>query len=265
MADTRGKESTLDTPAIVVSDGARSSYGGYVQADYQLAEEREGDRRLSGEQDRRRAMSRWCRGQVSFGGLAPKVAVKALYGQAFRAPYINELHIDHPGLLGNPNLKSEHVSSVDLEVSYSGADIELVAKYFDNRQTDSIIEVLLAGETRPHYENAGLANVSGVEFSGKRYVSKAFYLTGSLLYQTSDDGNGHARHLVWLELRRQGWCQLQHGLRHRQPVRQLPGRCRKSPAPDAQSTAGTISDARVARPAQHQQGVGCSRANTRSR
>ena len=190
MADTRGKESTLDTPAIVVSDGARSSFGGYVQADYQLLKS---VKVIGGFQANKigdsdvtvvpRAGLIW--------GLAPKVAVKALYGQAFRAPYINELHINHPGLLGNPNLKSEHVSSVDLEVSYSGADIELVAKYFDNRQTDSIIEVLLAGETRPHYENAGLANVSGVEFSGKRYVSKAFYLTGSLLYQTSDDGNGH--------------------------------------------------------------------------
>jgi outer membrane receptor for ferrienterochelin and colicin len=82
------------------------------------------------------------------------------------------------------------VSSIDFEVSYTDAHIELVAKYFDNRQKDNIIEVLAPGETRPHYENAGLANINGAEFSGKRYVSRAIYLTGSLLYQASNDGNG---------------------------------------------------------------------------
>jgi hypothetical protein len=34
---------------------------------------------------------------------------------------LNELHIDHPGLLGNPNLKSEHVSSIDLQVTYAAS------------------------------------------------------------------------------------------------------------------------------------------------
>jgi outer membrane cobalamin receptor len=190
MADTRGRESTLDTPVVVVSDGARESYSGYLQADYQLASS---VKVIGGFQANKIGASDVT--VVPRAGLiwavAPKIAVKALYGQAYRAPYINELNINHPGLLGNPNLQPEHVSSVDLEVSYSGANIELVAKYFDNRQTESIIEVLLAGETRPHYENAGIANIKGVEFSGKHYVSKAMYLTGSLLYQTSNDGNGH--------------------------------------------------------------------------
>ena len=67
-----------------------------------------------------------------------------------------------------------------------------MARYFDNRQKDNIIEVLLPGETRPHYENAGRANIRGVEFSGKRYLSTALYLAGSLLSQTSNDGNGHS-------------------------------------------------------------------------
>ena len=187
-ADTRGVERLIDAP-IVVSEGTRSSYGGYVQADYQVAKSLNV---IGGFQANKIGHSPVT--VVPRAGLiwspAGKITVKALYGEAFRAPYINELHIDHPGLLGNPNLKSEHVSSIDVEVGYVDTRVELVAKYFDNRQRDNIVEVLLGGETRPHYENAGLANVNGVEFSAKRYVSAAMYLTGSLLYQGSDDGNG---------------------------------------------------------------------------
>jgi outer membrane receptor for ferrienterochelin and colicins len=188
VADTSGQERIIDTP-IVVSDGTRASYGGYVQADYQLLKS---VKVIGGFQANKIGHSEVR--AVPRAGLiwnpAPKVGVKALYGEAFRAPYINELHIDHPGLLGNANLKSEHVSSIDLDVSYIDASIELVANYFENRQKDNIIEVLSAGEMRPHYENAGLANIKGVELSGKRYVSKSMYVTGSFLYQLSNDGNG---------------------------------------------------------------------------
>ena len=188
VADTRGHELIVGTP-IVVSDGTRSSYGGYLQADYQLLKS---VKVVGGFQANKIGRSDVT--VVPRAGLiwdpAATITVKALYGQAFRAPYINELHINHPGLRGNPGLKSEHVSSTDLEVSYADAEIELVAKYFDNRQRDNIIEVLLAGEEQQHYENAGLANVKGIEISGKRYVSTPIYVTGSLLYLASDDGNG---------------------------------------------------------------------------
>jgi outer membrane cobalamin receptor len=187
-ADTTGRERIVGTP-IVVSDGARSSYAGYVQADYQLLKTVKVNGGFQANKIGKGDVTVVPRTGLIWNP-TPKVAVKVLYGQAFRAPYINELHIDHPGLLGNANLKSEHVSSTDLEIGYVGSGLELVAKYFDNRQKDNIVEVLSAGETRPHYENAGVANVKGVEFSGKRHVSKSLYLTGSLLYQSSDDGNG---------------------------------------------------------------------------
>lgn len=116
VAKTRGHEAIIGTPEIVVSDGARSSYGWYAQADFQVVKS---VKVIGGFQANKigqsdvtvvpRAGLIW--------GVAPKFAVKALYGEAFRAPYINELHIDHPGLQGNPNLKSEHVASIDLEVS----------------------------------------------------------------------------------------------------------------------------------------------------
>jgi outer membrane receptor for ferrienterochelin and colicins len=187
-ADTAGREVIIDTP-IVVSDGSRFSAGGYVQADYQLLK----TVRVNGG---------FQINKIGSGGVTvvprtgviwnptAKLAVKALYGEAYRAPYINELHIDHPGLLGNASLSSEHVRSTDVQIGYLYGGVELVAKYFNNRQKDNIIEVLAAGETRPHYENAGVANIQGLEFSAKRYVSRSLYLTGSLLYQSSNDGEG---------------------------------------------------------------------------
>jgi outer membrane receptor for ferrienterochelin and colicins len=91
VADTRGKESIIGTP-IVVSDGARWSYGGYVQADYQFLKN---VRAIGGFQTNKIGLSDVT--VVPRAGLiwgpAPRVAVKVLYGEAFRAPYINELHI----------------------------------------------------------------------------------------------------------------------------------------------------------------------------
>ena len=187
-ARTKGRETLLGTP-IVIAAGTRTSYGGYVQADYQLLNSVKviggfqankigpGDVRV-----------------VPRAGLiwepTPRMVIKALYGEAFRAPYINELYVDHPGLQGNPNLKPEHVSSIDIEARYIDAAFELAASYFDNRQKDNIILAPLPDQFRAQYVNAGLANIKGVEFSGKRYLSKAVYLTGSVLYQSSDDGNG---------------------------------------------------------------------------
>ena len=140
-------------------------------------------------------MSPWCPGQASSGARRPKIAVKALYGEAFRAPYINELHIDHPGLLGNPNLKSEHVV-VDRsrgQLHRRRARIELVAKYFDNRQRDNIIEVLRR-ERRGRTTKMRAWRISEASSSAESATfQSSIYLTGSLLYQGSDDGHRNSR------------------------------------------------------------------------
>ena len=172
-----------------MSDGTRASYGGYAEADFQLLKNVTVNGGLQANKIRKAGVTVVPRAGIIWNPV-PKIAVKALYGQAFRAPYINELYIDHPGLWETPNLKPEHVASTDLEVGYVDAGLELVVKYFDNRQRDNIVEVLLSGETRPHYENAGVANMRGFEFSGKRYVSTSVYLTGSRFIRPATTGMG---------------------------------------------------------------------------
>jgi outer membrane receptor protein involved in Fe transport len=109
-ARTKGREIIIGTP-IVVAAGTRSSYGGYVQADYQLWNSL---KVIGGFQANKIGPSDVT--VVPRAGFiwepTPRMALKALYGEAFRAPYITELYIDHPGVLGNPNLQPEHVSSI---------------------------------------------------------------------------------------------------------------------------------------------------------
>src|SRR6185295_16398197 len=49
-----------------------------------------------------------------------RVHVKALYSKAFRAPSINETRLNHPGLVGSPDLRPEKVGTFDVEWSYHG-------------------------------------------------------------------------------------------------------------------------------------------------
>jgi outer membrane receptor protein involved in Fe transport len=145
-------------------------------------------------------------GDLSFnvvprGGLIWKPAahytVKALYSQAFRAPSINETKMDYipppaiggPSLIGNPDLKPEHVSTTDLELLYGSKRFEAEINYFYSQQKDDIVEssVTSSGE----YVNLGQATFQGGELEGKYYLHKDFLLIGAGSYQGNHDGSGN--------------------------------------------------------------------------
>lgn len=114
--------------------------------------------------------------------------VKALYGQAFRAPSINETTLNHPGLQGDVNLRPESVATFDVELSYHGDRIQGSANYFHSKHTDSI--VIDASEVVWRYVSSGEATFQGMEFEGKYYVNRNLYVVGSLLHQSNHDGDG---------------------------------------------------------------------------
>jgi outer membrane receptor protein involved in Fe transport len=118
-----------------------------------------------------------------------RVHVKALYSKAFRAPSINETKLNHPGLSGNPDARPEKVGTFDLEWSYHGRRLQGSVGYFHSRQTDSI--VVDSSLPRWEYRNLGEATFRGTEASAKYYVHPRVLVLGSMLYQTSDDGQGH--------------------------------------------------------------------------
>jgi iron complex outermembrane receptor protein len=117
------------------------------------------------------------------------LTVKALYGGAFRAPSLDETGLNHPGLKGNPALVPEKIGTLDLLVSYQGNRAQWSAGYFHSRQTQRIIQ---DASTLPgHFYNLATAGtLQGFEGETKYYIRKEWFLTGSILYQTNEDGTG---------------------------------------------------------------------------
>jgi outer membrane receptor for ferrienterochelin and colicin len=128
---------------------------------------------------------------------APHYTVKALYSEAFRAPSITETKMDYipppaiggPSLIGNLNLKAEHVATSDLELLYGNNRVEAEVNYFYSTQTNDIVEgnVTTAGQ----YVNLGQATFQGGELEVKYYLRKTFFLTGASSYQGNHDGSGN--------------------------------------------------------------------------
>jgi outer membrane receptor protein involved in Fe transport len=115
------------------------------------------------------------------------VSVKALYGEAFRPPSIDENTLNLPDIHGNPNLVPEIVETIDLGVTLQYTHVQLGADYFHNHQIHSIIT---AGEAPIVYQNLGGVVFDGVVAEGKYYFRRDFFAQGSFLYQTNHDQTG---------------------------------------------------------------------------
>jgi len=172
---------------IPISDGHRSGSAAYAQIDHRLVDT---VKLIGGFQANK--IGSLSLDVVPRGGViwspAMRWNIKALYGQAFRAPSINETSLNHPALKGDVNLRPENVATFDLELSYHGDRIQGSANYFHSKHTDSI--VVDASEQVWRYVNSGEATFQGVEFDGKYYVNRNLYVLGSLLHQSNHDGDG---------------------------------------------------------------------------
>jgi outer membrane receptor for ferrienterochelin and colicins len=112
---------------------------------------------------------------------------KVLYGQAFRAPSLDENLLNRPGVVGNPNLLPEKVATIDVGFVVQSGRYEGDIDYFNSKQTDSIVAVL---GSPARYVNLGELTFNGVELEGKYYFQKNFFAQGSFLYQTNVTGTG---------------------------------------------------------------------------
>lgn len=118
---------------------------------------------------------------------AHTVSVKALYGEAFRPPSLDETTLNLPDIHGNPNLVPEIVETLDLGLTLQYTHLQLGADYFHNHQIHSIITV---GEAPIVYENLGGVVFNGVVAEGKYYFRRDFFAQGSFLFQTNHDQIG---------------------------------------------------------------------------
>lgn len=111
--------------------------------------------------------------------------IKVLYSQAFRAPSMNELGINHPAMQGNPNLKPEKIKTFDLGLNYSKEKIHTGVNYFNSSMSNIIYQDRSGKYPVPTYDNIGEVDMWGFEGEMKYYVNRSIFITGSLLYQES--------------------------------------------------------------------------------
>jgi outer membrane receptor for ferrienterochelin and colicins len=118
--------------------------------------------------------------------------LKALYSEAYRAPSINEVSINYPGgLQGDPNLKPEKVQSVDVSLSTLWENVSASISYFYTKHRDAILIIFDPPGFMKAYGNVGTYVIQGGELEAKFYATKEVFLTGSVLYQVSKDGDGN--------------------------------------------------------------------------
>lgn len=180
---------TEKADGITTTDAQRSAYGLYAQIDYNFLENLKA---IGGVQLNK--IENIDLGFVPRIGFiwypAPRINVKALYSQAFRAPSVNEVSIDFPQMKGFSGLKPEKVGTFDVSFSYQGEQAHASINYFHSKMTDMVYQDRSGAV--PTYANYGEAStINGVEFEGKYYVNKNFYLSGSTLYQKAEDDKGN--------------------------------------------------------------------------
>lgn len=106
-------------------------------------------------------------------------SIKLLYGEAFRAPVESEINLlNNPVLLGNENLKPEHVRNWDLIWLTQYANTSLSLGYFENRFKNSIVEANISGGLN-QYKNVSLEPVKGFELEVTQALTSDWLIRGS--------------------------------------------------------------------------------------
>ncbi len=176
-------------PESVVSEGDINSFAFYAQLDYRLVENLKligGLQAIKVDEIDLQLVPR--AGLIWYP--VDRFSVKALYSQAFRAPSINEVNMNLTGIiLGNKSLRPEDVSTIDLSFGYQGEQTQLALNLFRSEMTN-IIQLAYNDQFINVYGNRADVTFYGVEFEGKLYVNRNFYLSGSVLYQTNENKDG---------------------------------------------------------------------------
>jgi iron complex outermembrane receptor protein len=120
--------------------------------------------------------------------------VKTLYGEAFRAPSLDETQTLSPTLAGNPKLLAELATTFDLGIIYQANRLQTSINYFRTHQTDSINEVSTGIETY-QFQNEGGILFHGLQWESKWYIRPKWFVEGSALYQMNRSSTGQALQL----------------------------------------------------------------------
>ena len=136
--ELKGTEDLTSTgPQKEIANGDISAYAAYAQIDYRLLQSLKLIGGLQANKVGDRDIDVVPRAGIIWYPV-DKISFKGLYGQAYRAPSIDETVLDHPGLKGNPDLNPEKVATTDIGVNYNADKIQAGVNYFYSQQKDII-------------------------------------------------------------------------------------------------------------------------------
>ncbi|MCE5270936.1 TonB-dependent receptor [bacterium] len=112
-------------------------------------------------------------------------SVKLLYGEAFRAPNVNEVFYDAPSIAqGNPNLKPEKIQTFELVLeSRLAASLHGTLSFYDNSMRDFIEQVEASEDQLSHFVNAGRLRARGIETGLKADFASRYGVYLNYAYQ----------------------------------------------------------------------------------
>ena len=111
----------------------------------------------------------------------PKTTFKLLAGRAFRAPNEFELHFENFQYAANPQLKPEHIETLEfIAQRLIGGGVQVSAAAFNNRLTDLMSQRLNPVDSLISYENVDAIHSRGVELGLK--VNRGHGVSGQLSY-----------------------------------------------------------------------------------
>jgi iron complex outermembrane receptor protein len=129
------------------------------------------------------------------------LTAKLLYGQAFRAPSVNEQYSINPVANGNPNLEPESIRTLEAAFSWQARKdtlVNLSLFHYDMGDTIRPVPNAVAG-TGATYANTGEQYGRGAELEVVWEASRSVRLTGSYSHQktmdkATDADSGYAPH-----------------------------------------------------------------------
>lgn len=179
-----GRENSTDPDALLdtISFNQRNAFGGYTQLDYwPVIDKLKLTAGLQANKMERLDLDVVPRFGIIWH-LTPKINIKSLYGQAYRAGSINETGINYlDAFIGNPDLKPEKVETIDFGINYQTSNSFVGINYFHSTQSNSIKMGIDKGVLT--YINIQNFTFDGIELETKHYLHEKIFFTGSLLYQ----------------------------------------------------------------------------------
>jgi TonB dependent receptor len=180
-----GRETSLgDRPGAIIAQGSRNSVGTYVQYEHQLTDE---VKLIGGVQVNK--IGAISANAVPRGGVVwnpfSRIALKCLYGGAYRAPSLAENLLNDPFLHGKRDLNAEKTGTADVQLIYTTPRFQASLDYFRSRLRD-LIFVDSSAFPASFTNKREHVDFQGVDTEAKLYLKRDWFLTGSIFYQAND-------------------------------------------------------------------------------